>query len=555
MDLTTFRKPNPSKIILCLSFGLLAAATLFCAWYANYYLSGNADDIIYPYLFQRFKLHDMILPGQHSNILKFPLFILQAILPYTFATFTVVSIGLVILTILGWATLLVWLFGKRWAPLICLSLASILLGSRLFNYDILGTTIRNIEFPIVFAFVIYAGSLLRKRVLSKAELLLGGTIGFLFSLTIAGDSFFLYVICSSLFVTLAYFWFVGEKGTKQSLQFKLSFVYVAGATVLALAIRVAIKLLGITQYFTAGVFKPHILALNHLSPSLSTTATQILDLCNANIFGQQIAPSTVLVFLNFTLLALGLVGIGCMLCDTFCAHGRKILRTRVHFPRVFIFAVLALSLLVTLAIYVASDLVVGQAPDGTVSSLYQERYLTIVPLLVIVGLVYFVWRNFARRQLVFLGLPILIVIALAISGPGIMRNHSYDGSLRDGPIAVASAAKKHHIQLLVTGYWYGSTTRFWSHDTVNATSVAGCNIPQPTFNTRLSWYKIDPAIHSTALVVVHKGVDAGYWTCSDDQLVHIYGTPAKIIQVNTGDQPDLWLYNYDVRSKIVPMNY
>lgn len=554
MDLAMLRKLYRPKLALYGSLALLCIATLYSAWYANYYLSGNSDDVIYPYLFQHFKAHDLVLPGQHANILKFPLFILQAVTPYNFTTFSIVSIGLVVTTVLGWALLLIWLFGKRWASLISLSLTALLLGSQLFNYDILGTTIRNIEFPIVLAFIIFAGKLLKRYTLSRKELITGGVIALLFSLTIAGDSFFLYTICSSLLVTLGYFWFIGEKDGKQKPQYAHSLIYVVGATISSFIIRLFIKLLGV-QYYTAGVFKPHILPLNHLGLSLSTAATQVLDLFGANIFGQAIRPGIVLSLLNFFLLALGLIGVIYMLKDTFCAESRKLLVARIAFSRVFIFAALGLTAVVSFSTYIASDLVVSETPQKTITSLYQERYLTIIPLLLTAGIIYFVWRKFEKRQLVFIGLPIIIAAGLLVGGRVIVHSHAYNGSLREGPITIAKAAKEQHVQVALTGYWYGAVLRFWSHNSLDVASVAACNIPQPTFNTRLSWYKPSAKITTTALVVVHSGVDATYWNCPDELLRQIYGDPVKIVHIPTGDQPDLWIYHYDVRSKVLPMQF
>lgn len=545
------------ELTVYVSFFLLALVTLYCAWYANYYLSGNSDDLIYPYIFHNFRFHDLILPGQHSNILKFPVFALQAIFPYTFATFTIVSIGLVFVTVLGWAFLLMKLFGRRYAPLICVTLASILLGSRLLNYDLLGTTIRNIEFPIVLAFIMVAGSLLQKRALQRRDYIYGSIAGALFALTLAGDSFFLYTVCASLFICLAFLWFIQQPGSKKGStpHFRNTLVYAIGFTVLALCIRAAVSVLGIAKYYTAAVFKPHILPLNHLAPSLSTASTQTLDLFNANIFGQQVSPTHSLVFINFFLLVLGVAGLLYMLRDGFSHAGRTALLTRISHSHLFVFTVAAVWGFVSFAAYIASDLVVGPDANGNIVSLYQERYITLIPLLLITGIAYLVWRRFDARKIIFFGLPILTILVLLVNLPSIRTSHVYDGTLRDGPIAVAKAAKANHVQLVISGYWYGSAVRFWSHNQLQFTSVAGCNIPQPTFNTRSSWYIPSSSIHTTALVIVHKGIDASYWTCSTSDLLRIYGQPAKTIKVETPDQPELWIYNHDIRDKIAPMSF
>jgi hypothetical protein len=553
MNIGKLRKPSRLTALTYLSLALLAAVTLYCAWYANYYQAGNADDIVYPYLFQHFQAHDIILPGQHANLLKLPIFVLQAVLPYNFSTFTIVNLSLVLVTTLAWVILLIWLLGRRYAPLICLSLASVLLGSQLLNYDLMGTTIRNIEFPIVLAFIIYTGTLLQKHALSRRKLIIGGVVGLLFSLTIAGDSFFLYTVCFSLLLVLAFYWLTGEQVAKLRQQYRLAAAYAIGFSVLALVIRLAVSVLGITKYYTAGVFKPHVLPLNHLAPSISTATTQLLNLFDANIFGLAVRPGNSLVFLNFLLLALGLAGLAYMLRDSLDAARRQNLLKRLNFTRVFTLAVMSLTFFVTYVVYIVADLVVMPDANGNIVSFNQERYLVIAPLLLVAGIAYLVWRKFSLWRLVFVGLPAIILFGLLINSPSIKRSHVYDSSLRAGPIAVAKAAKANHVPLLVTGYWYGSSTRFWSHGQIAFAGIANCNIPEPTFNNRFSWYKPDLAIHKSALVVSRSGPDAQFWVCSDARLTAIYGNPVKVAPVGSNGQTSLWIYNYDVRSRLSPL--
>jgi hypothetical protein len=548
------RKLRSSPALL-IFFGLLILAVLYCTWYANYYNSGNSDDIVYPYLFSHFRFHNILLPSQHSNVLKFPLYILQSLLPYNFATFSLVNLGLGLVTVVGWAIILVWLFGKRYAPLICLALMSVLVGSKLLNYDLVGNTARNIEYPLVLTYTLFVGSLLEKRRLSRQRLVIGIVLGILFALTIAGDSFFLYTMVSSILLILFVWWFNADKATKRKQQFGLVALYVLGCSALALIIREAVKVLGIARYFTDPGFLPHVLPLNHLGPSISTASIQLLNLFNANFFGQKIRPTHSLIFLNLMLLAIGIVGLVSILRDTVKVAERKALLSRVELPRVFTLAVAALAAFAMFVVYIVSDLVVVQTPTGVISTAYQERYLTMLPLLLVIGIAYFVWRNFEKRKLIMLGLPIIIGLCLIINMGSIRQANTKDDSLRVNQIAVAQTAQRNNIHLLITGYWYGATVRFWSHNTIMYATAGSCNIPNPPINTQLSWYKPDPAIHASALLVAHQGVDLPFSSCSADQLNSIYGKPARIIHVNSPDKPELWVYNYDIRSKLAPFIY
>jgi hypothetical protein len=545
---------HKQRIAIFFFLGLLVVATIYGAWYANYTMSGNSDDIIYPYLFGHFTFHDIILPSQHSNILKFPLYVLQSILPYTFTTFSIVNIGLVLLTVVGWAVGLAWLFGKRYLPLICTALLAILLGSQFFDGDLLGTTARNIEYLIALAFIIYMGILLSAGRMTKPIKIAGLVLGLLYSLTLAGDSFFLYTISAAIFAVTIFLWLTNIKGFDRK---HLSFVmgYFIGVNILAIVIREAVKVLGISNYFTDPVFLPHILPLSHIGPSVSTATIQVFDMFNANIFGKQIRPGNSLIFLNFLLLLSGLVGFIYILRDLVRATGRKMLLKYMSFAQVFTLGVLAVAAFLVYGIYIMSDLVVIQNQAGQIVSAHQERYLTMLPLALIAGIAYLVWRNFRARASIVVAPALVILLVVLVNVPVILRAHTYDAGLRAGPIAVAQAVQDNHASVLVSGYWYGAATRFWSHNRLVFASVSSCNVPTPPINTRLSWYRPDPTVHKSALLLDRNGIDAFYSSCTDQQLTNIYGKPTRIISIKTADQPSLWLYNYDIRSKLAPFTH
>ena len=119
-------------------------------------------------------------------------------------------------------------------------------------------------------------------------------------------------------------------------------------------------------------------------------------------------------------------------------------------------------------------------------------------------------------------------------------------------MSVASVSKDNGLNMLVTGYWYGASTRFWSDNKISFSMVANCNIPRPMFNNRSSWYKPDPAIHKSALVVSRTGPDASYWDCTDAELINIYGMPDKFITAPGTSNTTLWVYNRDIRTSLKP---
>ncbi len=540
-----------SNVVIYSSLGLLVIVTSYCAVYANYFMSGNSDSIVYPYLFKGFKLHDILLPSQHSNILKFPLYIFQAILPYNFSTFSLVNFVLMLITTLGWAISLIWLFGKRYTPVICAAMAAVLLGSQVLNWDLIGNTSRNIEYPIAFAFIIYIGKILQGRSIADRKYIPAIIMGILYALMVAGDSFFLYTIFISIFIVLIFTCGVSKPNKIKSIQIKLATGYLVTFSIAAIVIREAIKFLGIAKLTSDPEYLPHTLPLSHLGPSISTATIQLLNLFGANIFSQRISPSNSLVFLNFLLLCTGLAGLIYILKDVINEQKAKKLLERAGVSKYFTLAVLSLTFIVTYILYILSDLAVRtDSTSGAIVSAQQERYLTMLPFLLIVGVLYFLWRHFDKQKLKLVGLPLFIGALLIINSQSIRQAHVYDPALRVDSIAIAQSAQLHKIPVIVSGYWYGSTIRFWSHNKVMIASVGSCNIPSPPINNRLSWNYPDPRIHLSALVVAHVGIDASYSTCPDDQLISIYGKPSQIININTPAKPSLWLYDYDIRYKL-----
>lgn len=544
-------RPKLPAVLLLI---FLAVITLYTSWFANYYLSGNSDDIVYPYLFEDFKFNDMTLPGQHSNILKFPLFVVQAILPYNFLTFTLIGIGLVLTTVIAWAYLLGRIFGKRYLFIICLSLASVLLGSIELNNQLYGTTIRNIEYPISLAFIIVIAQVSKNGIGETfIRRMLIGIVSILFAMTVAGDSFFLYTICGALFIMLAFFWSIRDSlKSKQpsSYYFLQATSLVAGVIILAIIMRLFVRVTNIASFNTDAAFLPHVLPLNHLSPSLSTAATQVVTLSGANIFGQTVKLSHSLVFLNFLILVVGLIGLIRILSDIGSTAKRQDVLKRLGFVRLFTLGSTAFAGVLAFALYVGSDQVVSESPAGIIASAGQERYLTLIPMLLVVGVVYIIWRNYSRNRAVVLGFPILILLIILANAVTIKNNHKLENGLRTDPIAIADVLQKNDIPVLVTGYWYAASTRFWSEDTITVAPIGNCNVQGPLINGRSSWYESSPSVKKSALVVGHTGIDAIYATCPDEELMAIYGKPSQVLPIKSANDLNLWVYKYDIRAKI-----
>jgi hypothetical protein len=103
------------------------------------------------------------------------------------------------------------------------------------------------------------------------------------------------------------------------------------------------------------------------------------------------------------------------------------------------------------------------------------------------------------------------------------------------------------VDTVVTDFWYGPPLRFWSSDRINYAPQINCNQPLP-FDSRKDWY-IPQKDKKTALIIDRGGLNYGYWSCTDSDLIRIYGTPvskAKTPGVKSGETVSVWIYNYDV---------
>jgi hypothetical protein len=109
-----------------------------------------------------------------------------------------------------------------------------------------------------------------------------------------------------------------------------------------------------------------------------------------------------------------------------------------------------------------------------------------------------------------------------------------------------------HAKLVVTGDTLGATLRFWSGNKLPYASIHACNRQMP-HNVKLSWYKPNGTV-PVALVIDRTGIDGPFWQgCSAQVLKDIYGQPSQELTAKNpaGTAPtDIWIYNYDIRSKL-----
>ena len=533
--------------LLVLAIALLLTVTTYAAFHTSYTISTGSDSILATELFSKgLQGHTVILSGVHSNLLMIPLWYIQGHLPYHYTSFTLVNIGLVLVTICAWAYLLIKLFGRKWELLILLLLSTLIFTSVTFNLNIAYTTIRNIEYPIALWFVMIVARLLKQIKYSRKEIALSALGSLLFCIVVAGDSFFSYAILLPLVLVIAWYWIQSREFTLNMLK---ALGLVTGIFIGAALLKILIAATGIIFFSNSYIEASSILPTNELAPSITIALNQLLQLSGATIFGQAVSFHNLAIFINFGLLILGTVGLVVII-----TKGSRNFRNRKRLVdgNNFVFIAMAVSYFTIFTIYILSGFVVTRLANGQIVSWQNERYISFMPLISIIG---FVWllKNFYKKHgtLLFL-MAIILVVCLISSYSNTSSSYKVaaqqENVSRFSIINIITVLKHNDVHEVLTDYEYGPPIRFWSSNSINYAPQTGCDNSFP-FNVREDWFMPQKGIKS-ALIIDHSG-----WGCTNEQLVRIYGKPIKRISapgMTTNSTIDIWIYNYDVRQHLLP---
>ncbi len=525
---------------------LLLGSIFYFSWYSNIFFGNVQDAILYPYLVQDFHLHDTVLPGGHTNILKFPLFIIQAILPYNPVTLFIVNFSLVLFSVGLWCLLLINIFGKKFLPLIFSLASAFLLSSVLMQTNFTETTIRNIEYPIGLALILIIGQYLRSVKFTRKRITLAALITILFILAVAGDSFMLYAFAIPVLAMLIAYSLQSQKINRKV---AYAFLYVLAIVFASIITRKLIAFTGIAELYFAESFDAKIIPFEQFFPALSHAIDQLFRLSGADIGNRFIEIQNAIYFVNLALVFVGIAGLAYIFIKTCRDYYRK---SEVNTNNNFVLSTLFLSFIFTFFAYIVSGLALVAMDNGSLVNASNERYITLLPFLIIAGICVVI-DNFYNSK-VRATIVIVIISSIIISAPSItssfQRIESYAQNSRKVIENVKEAALTNKVSFILSGDTLGSTVRFWSENKIKYASILKCN-QYMTHNTRLSWYQEDGT--PTALLVDRTGLDAQYWTgCTNEKLNSIYGQPAKIVPIDNpaGSAPiELWIYNDDVRNR------
>jgi hypothetical protein len=542
------------KVIFIMSAALLLSTTIYSALHASSYFSTDSDAIVVTQQFSSgLQGHTVTLPGYHANLILIPFTYIQGHLQFNEASLAISIVVLYLITFITWTFLLIKLFGRNYEVLIMLLLASLVFTSVTFNINIGYDTLRNIEYPIALWFVLIINRLVKKSKYSRRQLLFTAVGTGLFCVVLAGDNLFDYGTLAPLILVIAWYWI-------QSCKFTAGMLKAVGLIAVVFIGAALIKLLlsasgVITFSYTLFGGSTAIIPTSNFFPSLSTALQQLLQLQGGFIFGETIHHNFDL-FINFGVLIISLAGLVLIL-----RQANRNFRAGKMFSddNAFVFVTMAISFFLIFLVYILSGAVVTRQPNGQFISYLNARYISFLPLISVIGFIWLIKTYYKEHRLLLCLIAAGLLLGMGVSHSAVSATYKLDTQQEPTPSKASvenliTILKHNDVHEILTDYWYGPPIRFLSNDTISFAPEINCNQPL-SFSTRKDWFTSLPSGKS-ALIIDRGGLNFGYWACTNQQLIQMYGNPIKKITVPgiTSNAPvEVWVYDYDVRQHLLPL--
>ena len=545
------RQPAFAKAYVIASLAVLLATTLLWSILGAKLQQGNADQLVNPYLFEHSAtFHGALFPGQHSFLLKWPLFWLVRLFGSSPGAFIGVTVATVMATVAALAALLHRIERR---PLVfgtlCLALASVLLmvpaqpyAGGLLPVNMAMLTTRNLEY------IVYITSLalfIRSPRLRSWGFWLAAVA---MALLIASDKLFLTISLGGAFLALI----VYARGSNWSMAsasvnwLMAAIVSVAGAA----GILVAVGASGITHIGSQSGVGPYSLVhsahqlvlgaiyavlglLTNFGANPAFDATEVRHI-PGRLFTHLASPGGVTYIINFLILAAGLV-MAFRLIRSAQFH-KKTTKARLN-TRSMLSFMLIWSTVAAFGSFIISDHY--YAVDA--------RYLAISLLAIFIAAAVFASkRRWQPEQVVLAGLVITIGILLGLST--VVQTYHNDQSALSGingrDAAISQVLSRHPVNVLVGDYWRVEPIKLDSGNKLRVMPLSGCTEPQTILSSR-AW---KPDLHKTgfAYLLSLDGSLTGYPHCTLKQVTNTYGHPnASALVAGNLDKPQELLLFYD----------
>jgi LmbE family N-acetylglucosaminyl deacetylase len=535
----------------CLSLLVLLAVAVYSAILGAHVEQGNADQLSDSYLFQNGStLRGATFPGQHTQLLKWPLFYLVKMFGYSETAFVGLTVVCVVLTVAFLAYVLHRIERRpQVTGTLYLALASVLLLVPIQSYpgallpvSLAMLTTRNIEYVVY----ILALGLLAKRPRFRSWRFCVAIA--LLAILIASDKLFLSLsiggaVLALLYYALAKFWPLVS----------MSVDWLVAGGLAAVASAVILKLVSATHlthianqaganpYGLVTSAKNFVLGCIYAVSSLFTnfganpaydarTLRQIPDRFVHHLFS--IGGFSFLI--NIIILLVGLLAVYRLLRATISTQAETIRTSLTSFHLSFL-------LLWTTAASVVVFVLTNH--DYAVDA----RYLGISLFAVFVtAACYGRSRDWSSSQLRRAGIILSISIFLGLFAA--QANYHSDqkalASYNSRDQKISDVLASHPIQTLVGDYWRTLPIKYQVGASLTVTPLDGCTQPRLALSSQ-AW---QPNLYTTrfAYLLTLDGSLTGYPSCSLNQVISAYGRPnSSALIAGTLANPQELLLFYD----------
>jgi len=546
-------KPEFAKVYAVASVAVLLATTLFWATLSAKVQQGNADQLVNSYLFEHSAtFHAALFPGQHTFLLKWPLFFLIKLFGFSGNTFLAFTIGIVIVTVAFFAMIL-YRIERR--PLyfgtLCLALSSVLLlvpaviyPGGLLPVNMAMITTRNIEYILYIVSLIIIARLPRFK--SWGFWL---AVGFM-SLLIASDKLFLTLSIGGALLTLIIYAL-----SRQWLLIRLSFKWLTAGILAAIGARGILWFINISHITNIssqpGLAGPYGLA--HSARAIARGGVYAV-LGTFTNFGANPAydvsvvknlPHQTYVRListgGITFVINAIILVACIftiyrLIGSSMAAKHKAKKSFLDVP----FNLSIMLVWTTVAIFCAFIFSDHYYPSD-------DRYLTIVLFTGFIVSATFVSRKkWQPEKIVLIGGIIMVGILMGLFVP--LRTYHEDKSalatINGRNSLISQALTGHPVNTLVGDYWRVIPTKLIAKRPLHVMPLIGCLQTQTILSSK-AW-QLDLNKHSFAYLLSLDQHPTGYPSCTLKQIIGSYGRPnASTLIAGSLSHPKEILLFYD----------
>jgi LmbE family N-acetylglucosaminyl deacetylase len=533
------------RVFAIVSVLILLATTVYWAILSARLQRINADQLVDSYLFQDGStFHGAIFPGQHTFLLKWPIFWLIQPFGYGRNVFITATVSLVVVTVLALTLVLYKILKQRLVLFgaLCLALASVLLlvpaqpapGS-LLPVNMAMTTTRNIEY-VFFLASIYA--FVRSRRLTDRWF---GSGLLLAAVLIASDKLFAPLfIGGALCAWAVQLWLRRPPSTGDNKRWLGGGIL---ATILATLLLKLITALHITHIANGSTASPYPLihSAKQLVEALVFGVGSLLTNFGANPVHQVVIikdiPSALVHSLGYASLAYlvnALILVGGLwatykLWLRYYRQGQTDIATRF-----------------ALALGYAS--IVSAVIYGLTDHYYpvDARYITIALFsLFIAGAVYL--RQYVARLRFVLIAAMVLLVGIGIGMFAAQNEYQQEKTAVHNRSQINSylvnKVTQYNVGTLIGDYWYVTPVKARTSQPLNVVPLASCRVPRDVLLSQV-WLKA-PRYRAVAYLAVRDSGQTTYGGCTVKQLTDYYGVPQKQFVVSgTSSQPDQLLLLY-----------